>query len=99
MTVVGWTIVLALGLAIGEPGPGGLADYIVEIAASGAVGLVMIGIVAMLALLWLFPRVQAREARARVGWWTWPCAAGNLQPAPGGGFYFTWQSCMIDVLE
>lgn len=70
MTVLGWTVVLALGLAIEEPGPGGLADYVVGIAASGAVGLVAIGIIAMLALLWLFPRAQARDARARVGWWT-----------------------------
>jgi hypothetical protein len=67
-TIVGWTGALTLGITLaGGRGPD-MRVRIVEIVASGAVGWVVIGLVAILALVWLFPGPQRKHA-TYVRWW------------------------------
>lgn len=68
-TAVGWAGALTLGITLaGGTSPGIFAVHIVEIVASGAVGWVVIGLVAILVLVWLFPGPQRKYA-TYVRWW------------------------------
>jgi hypothetical protein len=71
VTVVGWTVALALGTSLPiNGGLGGSGGGLVDTAASGAVALIMIGIFAVLALPVLFPEPHQRAVDRRVRWWS-----------------------------
>ncbi len=70
LTVLGWTAALALGTALPVgPEPGAIGGEIVEVATSGAMGLVIIGMFAILGLTLLFPGPQQRAVDRNVRWW------------------------------
>jgi hypothetical protein len=70
LTVLGWTAALALGMALPvRPKPGAVGGEVVEVATSGAMGLVIIGMFAILALTLLFPEPHPRAVDRNVRWW------------------------------
>jgi hypothetical protein len=46
-----------------------VTDGVVETAVSGALGLVVAGVVAALALVLLFPKPRRKDTDAYVSWW------------------------------
>jgi hypothetical protein len=70
LTVLGWTAALALGTALSAgPKPGAIGGQVVGAATSGALGLVVIGMFAILGLTLLFPGPQQRAVDRNVRWW------------------------------
>jgi len=71
LTVLGWTAALALGTALpAGPKAGAIGGEVVEVATSGAMGLVIIGMFAILGLILLFPGPQQRAVDRNVRWWS-----------------------------
>ena len=69
-TAVGWSAALALGSSLpAGAGPGLVEDRILQTAVSGAVGSVMIGLIAVLALVLLFPQPGKQFSDRHVRWW------------------------------
>jgi hypothetical protein len=68
VTAVGWTAALALGITFGSRGTGMLTGEIVRMAMSGAVGLGIIGPVAIVALVVLFSTPRKKDTTAYVRW-------------------------------
>ena len=69
-TIAGWTAAVMIGINMGgnsrlEIGP----SEVVKVAASGAVGWVTIGLVAVAALVTLFPVPEKKESTSHVRWW------------------------------
>jgi hypothetical protein len=70
ITVVGWTVAVTLGITLVEPAPESLAAAIMEVAASGAIGLVVLALVALVVHVGLF-RESQHDAGDFVRWWPW----------------------------
>ena len=70
VTILGWTAALALGtvLPVG-PKPGAIGGEVVGVATSGAIGLVTMGMLAILALTLFFPEPHQRAVDRNVRWW------------------------------
>lgn len=70
VTVLGWTAALALGtvLPVG-PKPDAFGGEVVGVATSGATGLVIMGMLAILALILFFPEPHQRAVDRNVRWW------------------------------
>lgn len=69
VTATGWTAALALGITFRSRGTGMLTGEIVRMAVSGAVGFGVIGSVATVALVVLFPTSRKEDTAAYVRWW------------------------------
>lgn len=70
MTAAGWTAALALSLSLPVGGWSGVVNgQVVQVAVSGAVGSIIIGIGAVLAFPVLFPEPHERAVDRRVRWW------------------------------
>jgi hypothetical protein len=68
ITAVGWTVAVTLGITLVKPAPESLAAAIMEIAASGAIGLVVLALVALVVHVVLF-RESQHDASDYVRWW------------------------------
>jgi hypothetical protein len=68
ITVVGWTVAVTLGITLVEPAPKAFAAAFMEIAASGAIGLVVLAMVALVAHVVLF-RESQHDAGDFIRWW------------------------------
>jgi hypothetical protein len=69
MTVAGWTAAVALSLALSNRGWGMLKPAILHVAVAGAVGLVLIGIVAVFVRVLLFADFGKKDAKGYIRWW------------------------------
>ena len=71
VTVLGSTAALALGtvLPVVGPKPDAFGGEVVGIATSGATGLVIMGMLAILALILFFPEPHPRAVDRNVRWW------------------------------
>jgi hypothetical protein len=68
-TTAGWTGALALGIALTEGnGPDTLTAHTMQVVASGALGWVIIGLTATLALVYLFPKPHRKDIAVYDRW-------------------------------
>ncbi len=68
-TVAGWTAAFTLGAALsGDLRLDALGGGVVDVSMTGALGLVVMGLVAAVALIWLFPAGR-QDRTAYVRWW------------------------------
>lgn len=68
ITVLGWTAAVALGVSFLDTADGTAGELLVEVAIAGATGLVVLGLIAMVARAVLFPEGKG-DAGPRVRWW------------------------------
>ena len=68
LTIVGWAASMTLGIFLGAGSPSTPIDTIVQIAQDGAVGLVIIGLLAIFAMFLAFPTYGERDITTYVRW-------------------------------
>ena len=70
MTVAGWIASLIVGSALlDNPNPDSFADALLAVATSWALGGIIIGMIAIVALIILFPKSEATPSGGRWKWW------------------------------